>query len=212
MAAKEGFGARAVSRLIGWLAVPRVVTFPLLISLGLGLAQLAWHFVDSVKILAWASGMVSPFCMLCATAVWAMRDRIDDAVDTEVMSSSEYQQFEGLVSKHRSRSTSWAAATAVMALLASGPAVSNQLIGPIWHGMVLLSGAAVGCAIYAYLLANYWEAQIRTYKSRQRLAEKQRREREQLLNEIRAGTGTLHGSGWIDGPTLNQPTPEITGG
>ena len=206
MVATEGFGARAVSRLIGWLAVPRVVTFPILLALGLGLAQLAWQFIDSVKILAWVSGMVSPFCMLCATAVWAMRDRIDDAADTELMSSSEYRQFEVLVSKHRTRSTSWAAATAVMALLASGPAVSNQLIGPVWHGMVLLSGAAVGCAIYAYLLANYWETQIRSYKSQQRLAEKKRREREQLLDEIRAGAGTLRGSGWIDGPPLNPPT------
>lgn len=206
MAATEGIGARTVSRLVGWLAVPRVVTFPILFSLGLGLAQLAWHFIDSVKILAWASGMVSPFCMLCATAVWAMRDRIDDAVDTELMSSSEYQQFESLVSKHRNRSTLWAAATAVMALLASGPAVSNQLIGPIWHGMVLISGAAIGCAIYAYLLANYWETQIRAYKSRQRIVEKQRREREQLMEEIRAGAGTLRGSGWIDGPPLNPPT------
>jgi hypothetical protein len=206
MAATEGFGARAVSRLIGWLAVPRVVTFPILIALGLGLAQLAWHFVDSVKILAWASGMASPFCMLCATAVWAMRDRIDDAVDTELMSASEYRQFEQLVSTHRTRSSSWAAVTAVMALLASGPAVSNQLIGPIWHGMVLVSGAAIGCSTYAYLLANYWENQIRAHKGRQRLLEKQRRERERLLEEMRAGAGTLRGSGWVEGPPLNQPT------
>lgn len=205
MAAREGFGARAVGRLIGWLAVPRVVTFPILLSLGLGLAQLAWHFIDSVKILAWASGMISPFCMLCATAVWAMRDRIDDAVDTESMSSREYQQFEALVSRHRVRSTSWSAATAVMALLASAPAVSNQLIGPIWHGMVLISGAAIGCALYAYLVANYWEAQIRAYQGRQRLVEKQRRERTQLLEEIRAGAGTLSSNGWVEGPPLNQP-------
>ena len=205
MAATESFGARTVGRLVGWLAVPRVVTFPILISLGLGLAQLAWHFIDSVKILAWASGMISPFCMLCATAVWAMRDRIDEAADTELMSSSEYQQFEALANKHRTKSTLWAAATAVMALLASGPAVSNQLIGPIWHGMVLLSGAAIGCAIYAYLLANYWETQIRAYKSRQKLAKKQQHEREQLLDEIRAGAGTLRSSGWIEGPSLNQP-------
>ena len=206
MAATESFGARTVGRLVGWLAVPRVVTFPILISLGLGLAQLAWHFIDSVKILAWASGMISPFCMLCATAVWAMRDRIDDAVDIELMSSNEYRQFESLVRKHRNRSTFWAAVTAVMALLASGPTLSNQLIGPIWHGMVLVSGASIGCAIYAYLLANYWETQIRGYKSQQRLAEKQRREREQLLADMRAGQGTLRGSGWAEGPPMNPPT------
>ncbi len=207
MAATEGFGARTGSRLIGRLAVPRVVTFPILIAFGLGLSQLAWHYVDSVKILAWASGMSSPFCMLCATAVWAMRDRIDDAVDTELMSSSEYRRFDEIVRKHRAKSTFWAAITAVMAMLASGPAVSNQLIGPIWHGMVLLSGAAIGVAIYAYLLANYWENQIQGYKSQRRLSDKQRRERNQLLEDISANAGTLKGSGWIDGPTLSQPTP-----
>lgn len=202
MVATEGIGARAVSRLIGWLAVPRVVTFPVLVAVGLGFAQVAWYFVDSVKILAWVSGMVSPFCMLCATAVWAMRDRIDDAVDTEVMSSEEYRQFEKLVAKHRARSTSWAAATAVMALLASMPAVSNQLMGPIWHWMVLSCGAAVGSAVYAYLLANYWETQIRAYKGRQKLARKQQSERERLMQEMQAGAGPLSGSGWVEGPTI----------
>lgn len=206
MAATEGFGARAVSRLIGWLAVPRVVTFPILIALGLGFAQLAWQFIDSVKILAWVSGMASPFCMICATAVWAMRDRIDDVVDTELMSAIEYQQFERLVSAHRTRSTTWAATTAMMALLASAPAVSSQLAGPIWHWMVLACGAAVGSAVYSYLLASYWETQIRAYKNRQKLADKQRRERELLMEEMRAGSGSLSGSGWVQGPTLNPPT------
>lgn len=201
MVTTEGFGARAVSRLIGWLAVPRVVTFPVLLLLGLGFAQLAWLFIDSVKILAWASGMASPFCMLCATAVWAMRDRIDDAVDTELMSSDEYQQFDQLVTKHRARSTSWAAVTAVMALVASMPAVSNQLVGPIWHWMVLSSGAAVGCAVYAYLLANFWEIQIRAHKGRQKLARKQQSERERLMQEMLAGAKPLNSSGW-DGPKI----------
>ncbi len=205
MVATEGVGARAVSRLIGWLAVPRVVTFPVLVTLGLGLGQAAWHFVDSVKILAWVSGMVSPFCMLCATAVWAMRDRLDDAVDIELMSSGEYQQFEALAAKHRARSTAWAAATAVLALVASMPAVSNQLVGPIWHWMVLSCGAAAGSAVYAYLLANFWEIQIRAYKARQKLALKQRAERERLMQEILASANSPSSSGWRKGPPLDQP-------
>ena len=205
MAATEGFAGRAISRLIAWLAVPRVITFPAFLATGIGVAQMAWLVVDSVKILAWASGMASPFCMLCATAVWAMRDRIDDAVDTELMSSGEYQQFEKLTSEHRFRSTSWAVGTAVLALAASMPAVSNQLIGPIWHWMVLASGTAVGGAAYAYLLANHWEAQIRAYRSRQKLSQKQRSERERLIQDMVAGVGTLSDRDWIDGPVLSQP-------
>jgi hypothetical protein len=205
MAATEGFGRRSVGRLIGWLAVPRVITFPMLILIGVGVGELLWRGIESVNILAWVSGMASPFCMLCATAVWAMRDRLDDVIETESMTSDEYLRFEGLVSLHRSRSTTQAGLSAMMALLASAPAVSNQLVGPIWHWMVLGCGVAVGCSIHSYLMANHWEKQIRAYKSQQRLADKRRREKERLIEEIRAGEGSLSGRGWVQGPTLNQP-------
>lgn len=203
MAATEGFGSRTISRMIGWLGIPRVVTLPIFLALSTGGAQLAWHFIDSVKVLAWVSGMASPFCMLCATVVWAMRERIDDSVDTELMSSLEYQRFEKLTSAHRWRSTAWAGGTAVLALVASMPAVSNQLIGPIWHWMVLASWAAVGGATYAYVLANHWDVQIRAYKSRQKLAQKQRDERDRLMQAMLAGAGTQHDRGWVDGPVLS---------
>lgn len=203
MAAREDFAGRTISRLIAWLAIPRVITFPMFLALGIGMAQAAWYFVDSVKILAWVSGMAAPFCMLCATAVWAMRDRIDDSVDTELMSSAEYRNFEKLTSEHRLRSTSWAAGTALLALAASMPAVSNQLMGPIWHWMVLTSGAAVGGAAYSYLLANHWETQIRAYKSRQRLSQKQCSEKEKLIQDMLAGAGTLSERGWVEGPALS---------
>jgi len=205
MAATEGVSAGTISRMIGWLAVPRVVTFPLLIVIGTGLGELAWRLIDSVKILAWMSGMVSPFCMMCATAVWVMRDRIDDIVDTEQMSSSEYQQFEHLVLVHHTRSTYWAASTAMMALVASAPAVSSQLTGAIWQWMVLGCGAAAGGAIYAYLLARQWETQIRAYRSQKKLSTKQQRERQKLLGKIAAGTDSLSGTGWIEGPPLDPP-------
>lgn len=205
MAATEGFGGRSVGRLIGWLAVPRVVTLPVLLLLGAGMGELAWQSIGSAKILAWASGMASPFCMLCATAVWAMRDRLDDVVDTDAMSSEEFQRFDSLASQHRARSMTWAAISALMALLASGPAVSNQLIGPVWHWMVLGSGAAVGCSVYSYLMANHWEKQIRAYKIQQRIAEKKQREKDSLIENMMIGRGVLRGDGWVQGPTLSPP-------
>jgi hypothetical protein len=205
MAATKGVGAGTISRMIGWLAIPRVVTLPLLIVLGAGLGELAWRFIDNIKIWAWMSGMVSPFCMMCATAVWVMRDRIDDIIDTEQMSSGEYQQFERLVLKHRTRSTYWATSTAMMALVASAPAVSSQLTGVIWQWMVLGCGAAAGGAVHAYLLTRHWETQIRAYRSQKLLSAKQQRERQNLLGEIAAGAGSLSDTGWIESPPLDPP-------
>lgn len=204
MAAQQSHGGRT-AKLIAWLAVPRVVTLPVLLLVGVGAGQLAWIFIDSVKILAWASGMLVPFCMICATAVWAMRDRLDDAIDTEQMSAQAYEAFAALVTQHRSKSTWWAAWSAAMALLASMPAVSNQLIGPIWHWMVLCTGGAVLGAIYAYMLSSHWELQVRVFRSRQRLDGKRHRERQELLNEIQYGS-TAVGNGWRQGPELTGPT------
>lgn len=207
MASKQGNVGRIVSQLIAWLAVPRVATLPVLVLMGIGFAQIFWTAVDNVKILAWASGMAAPFCVMCATAVWAMRDRLDEAVDTERMTSRAYQGFVSLVNEHRSKSTFWATFTAVMGLVASAPAVSNQLIGPIWHWMVLANGAALACAVYAYQLANYWELQTRAYRTRQKHEEKTAREKQELLAEIRTSTALDVGTGWRTGGELKSAPP-----
>ncbi len=89
MASKQSYIGRIVSQVATWLAVPRVVTLPILVLAGLGGGQLLWLYIDSVKVLAWASGMATPFCMMCATVVWAMRDRLDEAFDTEQMTSQD---------------------------------------------------------------------------------------------------------------------------
>lgn len=204
MAARESFVGRTADQLIAWLAVPRVATFPILLASGLGIGELAWRFVDSVKILAWASGMAAPFCMICATSVWAMRDRLDDAIDTDQMSSSEYARFDQLTTKHRMRSTLWSGVAALMALVAAAPAISNQLAGPIWHWTVLGTGAAVAGSIYTYQLASYWEAQIRAYRTTQKLSAMKQREKQNLLNEIGAGAGSLKNRGWVEGPPLTS--------
>ncbi|WP_143015926.1 hypothetical protein [Paracidovorax cattleyae] len=206
MAAQQGHNRRATSRLIAWLAVPRVVTLPTLLCIGVGGGQLAWSLIDSVKILAWLSGMMTPFCMICATAVWAMRDRLDEAVETEQMSAQAYQAFEALVTKHRSKSTMWAAWCAVMALLGSMPAVSNQLIGPVWHWMVLCSAGAAAGALYAYMLSNHWDFQIRAFRSHQKLEAKRRQAKDELLSKLQKESKVNLGRGWSQGPPLSKPT------
>lgn len=203
MASKQSYIGRIVSQVATWLAVPRVVTLPILVLAGLGGGQLLWLYVDSVKVLAWASGMATPFCMMCATVVWAMRDRLDEAFDTDQMTSQEYQRLVDLVLMHRSRSTQWAAVTGLMALISSIPAVSNQLIGPVWHWMALSTGAAVAISIHAYLLANYWDHQVRAFRNKQRLDHKKNAERRVLLESLSIGKAPKSGVGWVDGPNLD---------
>lgn len=206
MASQQSYIGRTLSQVATWLAVPRAVTLPLLVVMGLGVGQLLWVYVDSVKILSWASGMATPFCMMCATVVWAMRDRLDDAFETDQMSSQEYQKLVNLVLKHRLQSTYWAAVTGLMALASSIPAVSNQLIGPVWHWMVLCTGGAVSIAIHAYLLANYWDHQVRTFRNKQRIESKQRAERKELLDQLNRARPIQGGNGWVDGPSLMDPS------
>lgn len=205
MASKQSYIGRIVSQLVGWLAVPREITLPILVLIGLGASQLLWHLVDSVKVLSWVSGMATPFCMMCATVVWAMRDRLDDAFDTDQMTAQEYQRLVELVLQHRSRSTYWAAITGLMTLVSSIPAVSNQLIGPVWHWMVLGTGVSVSGAIYAYLLANFWEQQIRAQRTKKKLESKRANEKKELLLGLASSNPVNGGMGWVNGPELTDP-------
>lgn len=205
MAAQQGFIGRSASRLIGWLAVPRVITLPLLMAGGMAFGQLLWFFVDSPKIFAWLAGVASPFCVMCATAVWGMRDRMDSALDIDQMSSWQFQQYVDLVNRHRARSTGWAAATALMSLLASTPAISNQLVGPVWQWTVIGCAGAVAFSVYAYLLANYWEQQIRAYQNHEKIERKKRQESDELVKELCTPFRSTE-VGWKDGPTLETPT------
>lgn len=202
MATEQSYVGRVVSQLINWLAVPRAASWPVLLLVGTGGGHLLWTLVDSVKILAWVSGMATPFCMMCATAVWAMRDRIEDAFDVDQMTAREYKNAVELETMHRGRSTFWAFISAMMALMSSMPAVSSQLIGPVWHWMLLVLGSAIGTSVYAYQLSAHWEKQIRAYKSKQRMQNKTQQEKRDLLVALRSTTGKSIGPGWVDGPDL----------
>lgn len=204
MAAEQSNVGRTVSQLISWLAVPRVITLPILVCLGVALAQLVWCYVDSVKIHAWLSGLAAPFCIMCATTVWGMREKLDELIDTDLLDGNAFERYVELTNSHRNKSTFWASLSALMGLIASGPALSNQFIGPVWQWMVLPAGGAVFVAIYAYLLANYWELQMRAFKNDQKRAI-----RKQTLAQEASAIMNVHeplpmGRGWSDGPSLGE--------
>lgn len=210
MAARKNQRGGFVSRLVSWLAVPRLITLPVLLVVAAAVGWLLWRYVDSVKILAWLSGLASPFCTMCATVVWAMRDKLEDAVDTEQMSAVTYQKFDGLNESYRNRSTFMASLVALMSLVAAIPAISNQLLGPIWEASVIAASMAVATSIYGYQLANYWDLQIRRYKSQQILQAKKQSAQDVALDEQRTlSTPSTQlsnlGMGWSVGPSLKDP-------
>lgn len=211
MVAKQNQGAGSLASLAAWLAVPRGLTLFVLLALGAAIAQLLWLRIDSVKVLAWLSGMASPFCMLCAAAVWAMRDKADLAFLNDALSAEQYKNASRLERRLRGHSTMLAAFTSLAALFAAMPAVSNQLIGPIWQPMVLVGGAGVGFAIYAYLIANYWDHQLRAHRSQETYKRKRLDELAKLVEdgerEATSEPGRLLPS-WIDGPPLRGPSQE----
>jgi hypothetical protein len=191
---------------ISSLAIPRRLTLPVLMLLGLATAQAVWLAFDSVKILAWLSGLASPFCMLCATAVWAMRDKAELAFTSDSLNSAEYLRAQNIENNLRHRSTLLAAQTAFSALIAATPAMSNQLIGPVWQIMVLGCGCAVAFAIYAYLISSFWEYQIRAQRSKEVFGRKQVSEQKELTEYVEKSaknSSTLF-PGWTEGPQLQS--------
>ncbi|MFC4788623.1 MULTISPECIES: hypothetical protein [Giesbergeria] len=203
MATGKDFVKRDIYLLIDWLAVPRKITLPTLIAIGLTIGQLLWIYIDSSKIFSWLSGLSSPFCMMCATVVWAMREKLDDTIDQDSMSASEYKSFVKLNNEHRNRSTQWAIFTGAMALISSFPAIADQLIGSVWHWMVLASCTAVASTIYPYLLAAYWERQAKNYVSQKKLEAKIKTEKRTLELLIgKSKNSNQPNKGWSNGPNI----------
>ena len=199
---KDHIGRTGSHQLINWLAVPRTITLLALVTLGVGGGELVWRHIDSLKIMAWAAGMAASLCTMCATAVWAMREKLDE-IDTEGMSASTYQKFTKLTTQHRSRSKFWASLTMLMSLLVSAPVVSKELGDAIWHWMIPTCGGAIGVSIYAYMLSNYWEHQIHAFKHKQAIEHRKQNEKSRLQASAKSAQTPFAGKGWIDGTAIN---------
>jgi len=122
--------------------------------------------------------------LLVAGAVWALRDRLDEALDGEHLTSDEFERRVKNAARERRRFMLRATRVALCALAAGSAAVSQQLTNDIYHWMVILGGVAVGDTVYSYMLANSWDEQIRALRSRKILETKQQTEREELIARI----------------------------
>jgi hypothetical protein len=186
-------------RLIDQLVVPRPVTHLFLVVSGFALAQLAWVRLSS-DLLTYFAGVLGPFCLLCAGAVWGMRDKLDAVIDEESMDASTYRRAVDTAQIGRQRFMWKAVRVTVCALMAASPAISKQLTGDIWHWMVLMAGLGVGDAAFAYLLANSWEEQIRAFKAARVVAKKRKDEQialeERIVSSAKSGASISPSGAW----------------
>lgn len=207
MAAPES-GIRRREGLIDAFLVPRPVTQVLLLALGVSLAELAWLHLTP-DLLVYVSGLAGPFCMLCATAIWSMRDKVDEALDPDYLDAEEFRKSRRAHRAIRNRSMFQAALVAMCALAAFSPAISKQLTGSIWHWMMLLAGAGVARSAYGYLLAAAWEVQLLEHRERLIQAKKDAEAKSNLEAAIRSGSASaLSFPGWTEvGGELGQGKP-----
>ncbi len=152
----------------------------LLALTGLGLAAAAWQWLD-IKLIAYLSGLAAPFCMLCAGAVWALRDKAEDRLLPDTDDRAAIARAQKVVAGLQQRFLPRAAWTAVAAVLAGGPATSHQLVGTVWQWSVFCAGLAVSEAAYSYLLASSWDRQLRAERAARADAALRDRERLELL-------------------------------
>lgn len=201
-----GGGPSAIERLLA----PSASTFVLLVLAGAALGQLAWHFLD-LKLLAYASGIAGPLCMLCTSAVWAMRDKADKALGGEGKPAAEFVRFRQKAVQWRRRSMGLAACTALCALMAMSPSISLQLAMGVWHWMPVAGGVAVALALYAYLVAYDWDEQLIAFRDRQQYQQRLAAETEASLKRIRDSKPIDDGPpvGWTlaDEPLTSAPKP-----
>jgi hypothetical protein len=179
--------------MINYLIIPRPITRLVLLSVGIFISWLAWTFLP-IKLLAYSSGIIAPYCLLIAGAVWSMRDKADSAFDGEALTSDEYRRSRKAASALRKRSMALAMWTAFLALLAGSAAISEQVSGTIWLWMVVGAGVASAEASYSYLLAYQWEEQLRSIYERKRLSLLRRSEIDSLKGRASV-SDVLHSDG-----------------
>lgn len=180
---------------------------PLLVILGVGVAQILWHFINNLKIISVVAGGAASLCLMVMATVWGIRNSISSGISAETLSAITYEKrLRPLIASHRRKAVFYATLTAVMALLTASSVISIQLTKSVWQWMVLVGGGAVGFAVYVFLLVNYWEHQIQIQKELMQYQAKLKKERDEMLGVL---GGTTHSSlispkGWLDGPPFGD--------
>lgn len=187
MAARQG-EIRGTRGVIEPLLVPRPATRIALLVLLVGTAELSWRLLD-YKLLAYISGVLGPFCLVCATSIWSMREKVDLVLEGEHMDSKSFQSARVQARQLRARSMRRAAWVVLGAFCAVSPAISANTTGFIWHWMVIAGGVGFAESLYGYLIANSWEEQLRAQRDKLTLQQKLRGEREALIERIERSSG-----------------------
>lgn len=183
--------------LLELLLLPRPITRFALWGLGALAGGAAWLWMPP-KLIAYFSGVLGPFCLLCAGAVWSMRDKLDAVIDGEHMDVESYRRTVQSSIAERRRFMTRAAWTAACAMLAVSAAISWQVVGALWQWMPIAGAIAVGESAYSYMLANSWEEALRAFRVRKILDAKREDERERLIQQISASAAPRTGSeGWV---------------
>ena len=181
---------------------PRKATHLVLLLACVLAAQLAWVTLP-MALLSYLSGLASPFCMLCAGAVWAMRDKADVALGGEHLPSADFLRVRQVASAVGMRAQRRSTLVALCGLAAASPAISTQLTGAVWQWMVIVGGLGVGEAAYSYLVSMAWEAELRAHRDSQTAAAKALQERVDLISRVQRGmsAGDAPMSGWSTPPS-----------
>lgn len=170
------------------LVRPTRLVHTVILALG-GLAGLAvWQFA-SFGLTTYLSGALTPFCMLCAGAVWALRDKAEDRLIPATGDSADFERVFRVVNDLRQQFAPLAARTALLALVAAGPAMSAQLTRTIWEWSVYAAAVAAAEASFAYLLASTWDEQLRSERARRIVEALREAERIQLLQRLYPNQG-----------------------
>jgi hypothetical protein len=153
-------GKSGKSGILGAIAQPRRVTHALLLVGGATIGWIAFERLP-IGLLAWASGLAGPFCLICATAVWGLRDKADAALAADQLGAHALRLHREAAQRLRACFLSHAVWLALCAIAAAGPALASQLAHAVWQWMTVAAGAATGEAAYGFLLAHAWNEQLR---------------------------------------------------
>ncbi|MDB5820415.1 MAG: hypothetical protein JWQ11_4055 [Rhizobacter sp.] len=192
--------------MIAELARPRRATHALLLLGGTAIGFLAFDRL-TIGLMAWASGLAGPYCLLCATAVWSLRDKADSALAADHLDVQAYRQRREAARRLRARFLSRAAGLALCALAAASPAFASQLAHAVWQWMMVAAGAAVGEAAYGFLLAHAWNEQLRLAKEADVERHRTTQEHDALVKALEAAALRTAASG----PDVPQPLSGWTG-
>lgn len=183
MADRQGDEWEHRAGLIAALVTPRLFTRLALAVASVLLAELAWRLLDA-KSLAALSAALAPACLLCVTAIWSLRSRVDEALSGQDLGAEGYLAVRAKASELRLRLMVRAPWIAICALAAGSSAISQQLGAGVWHWMVLVAGLGVAETAYAYMLTHSWDEQLRDHRDRQRLLKMKREEAEAVLQRM----------------------------